>query len=107
MEIRHKDTGEVIDVSEEMFASQYEAQGYERVDGGDNLGDMTRDELNAHAESLGIADAANKATYPNKDALVQAIGDHQATNQEPAPNAPAAAEGFGEATDADVDKTGA
>ena len=38
-----------------------------------NLSDLTRDELEARAASAGIADAANREVYPNKDALIAAI----------------------------------
>lgn len=69
MKIRNN-AGQVLDVSEELFAEQYELQGYWRDDPEPNLEGMTRDELNAHAASVGVADPES---FPNKAALIEAI----------------------------------
>lgn len=67
--IRHED-GRQIEVAEETFVEVYQGQGFERVSESERLAALTRDELNAHAENVGIADPAH---YPNKAALIEAI----------------------------------
>jgi hypothetical protein len=72
--IRHAD-GRELEVTEETFTDVYQGQGFERVDEGPNLAALTRDQLNAHAENLAIADPAH---YPNRAALIEAIENAQA-----------------------------
>jgi hypothetical protein len=75
-------SGDVLEVSEELFNEQYEAQGWWREDEAPaaddpaadaavpNLDGMTRDELNAKAAEAGVADPES---FPNKAALIEAI----------------------------------
>lgn len=80
MKIRHAD-GRELEVTDETFTDVYQAQGFEAVDESPNLDGMTRDELNAHAASLGIDDPESQ---PNKAALIDAI---QGTESAQAPAA--------------------
>lgn len=68
--IRYPETGQELEVTEETFKDVYEAQGYERVDAAATLDGMTREELNAHAASVGVEDADK---LPNKAAVIEAI----------------------------------
>lgn len=95
MRIRNVQTGEEMDVSDADFAAIYSSRGFAPADDEDaqggwkpaaapapavpaaeateapaDLSAMTRDELEAHAASVGVADPAS---FPNKAALVQAI----------------------------------
>ncbi len=72
--IRNPQTGEMLEVSEEMFDQVYSAQGYEKVDPDKSLSEMTRDELNTHAASVGVE---NPESLPNKDAVIEAIESAQ------------------------------
>lgn len=106
--IRSADGSEELDVAEHMFREVYEPQGYTRVSASESLGKLTRDELNRHAENLGIADPAH---YQNKDALLQAIEDHQAAEAQAVDEQIAAqdaqdAAGDEEPAEADTEDTG-
>lgn len=60
--------GETVDLREP--AQGEPADGVARMPETPNLDDIKRADLNAYAESVGVADAAS---YPNKEALIAAI----------------------------------
>lgn len=93
--IRHPD-GRELEVAEETFTEVFQHQGFERVSESAKLAELTRDELNAHAANVGIADPAH---YPNKAALIEAIESAQAAEAEAVAEQAEAAES--EAADAE------
>lgn len=93
--IRHPD-GRQIAVAEETFTEVFQHQGFEQVSERERLAALTREDLDAHAEIVGIADPAR---YPNKAALIDAIESAQAARAE----AEAAAIEVAESADGDAE----
>lgn len=86
MKIAHPERGEV-DVTPDEYEAVYRHDGWSPVEVvAPDLSAMTREELDAYAESCGVADAAK---LPNKAAVVEAI---EATQPAGATAAPAEAQ---------------
>lgn len=66
---RHPKSGNEIDVLEAEFSKKYAAEGYVPVTP-QSIHEMTRAELDEHAATRGIADAAS---LPTKAAVIDAI----------------------------------